>query len=107
MFNIKLKEGYFNSDFNITLAIMPEDRKSFTELLIMLNLAKELNQTVDNINIADLYNNVITLPVLNFKILMLQYGVYYQTLWEQYSTYKKTITNCNTNDELQNITIVF
>lgn len=98
-----LSLGYTNSNFNITLAIEETDRTAFANMLTMINLAIDLNQTLNDFTIADINGNLHDFSLQNLKILLLSYGFYYQTIWQQHKAKIKQIELANTIEELNEI----
>lgn len=106
-FNNKIISGYYDETEDIIVAITSDDRKSFTETLTMLSLAKDLGQNIETFTITDINNQLHELPILRLKILLLKYGIYYQTIWQSYVTYKNIINGLQTEEELNNLIINF
>ena len=102
-FYMTIENGYYDATEDITLAIRDEDRTAFSQLLTMINLAEDLQQSVPDQTIADIEGVSRTLTVLELKGLLLRYGFYYQTAWGTLVHKKNLVKNATTEEELNAI----
>lgn len=107
LFNIKLQAGYYDEVENVTLALLYDDRKTFTESLAFLWLAYKHSLQPTNYTIADKDGQLHTMLLANYEILIIKYGTYYMTMWQMQGYYKNLINSCTTSAELNTITITF
>jgi hypothetical protein len=106
-YRIKLSDGYYNLEKNITLSLLSENRKIFNEMIVQVQLADSMEQILSTITISDKNGILYDLSLADFKSIMFQYGSYYQSLWKTYVTYKNTINNITDENMLSNLIITF
>lgn len=104
-FNLAIEQGYYDKDFNIRLKLQDYDRNSFSQYLNMLKLAEDLNAAPETDTIADINGNLHELTILNIKILLLRYGIYYKTVWNTYTNHKANISNETVLENVINYTV--
>jgi hypothetical protein len=86
-FNVAIATG-FDTGMGFKLAIGDADRNAFTQMLVLVNTAKEkgvINDTTAQ-TIADIEGKPHTVTTAQFTGLMLAYGAYYKGLWDRLKT---------------------
>ena len=80
-----IEQGYNIPNTPYYLGLDDADRAQFQGMLLLVNEALSLGliTTASMQSIVDKNNNVIPMSVLDFKQLMVGYGFYYKTLWDQ------------------------
>lgn len=79
--------GFLVEPENFTLGLQDTDRTAFTQMLSLVQEALALN-IIDNNTpqiIADTEGIKHTVTTLRFRQIMVEYGMYYKSLWNQYS----------------------
>lgn len=68
-----------------SLALYDYDRSNFSSMLTLVNEGLMLGQmtTSSMVSIKSQEGDILYMTALQFKILMLQYGFYYKTVWDQ------------------------
>jgi hypothetical protein len=68
-----------------SLALYDYDRSNFSNMLTLVNEGLMLGQmtTSSIVSIKSQEGNILSMTAIQFKILMLQYGFYYKTIWDQ------------------------
>ncbi len=86
-FNVAIQNG-FDTGLGFKLAIGDADRNAFTQMLVLINTAKEKGVITDESpqTIADIEGKTHTVSTAQFTSLMLAYGSYYKTLWDKQRT---------------------
>lgn len=81
----KISEGYLVQPENFILALKDSDRSSFSQMLSLIKEALDLglitNETPQTI--ADKNGQKHEISTLRFREIMVQYGFYYKSLWDQ------------------------
>lgn len=87
VFNVAIQNG-FDTGLGFTLALHDADRSAFTQMLVLVNTAKEKGLITDATpqTIADIDGQPRTLTTGEFTRLMLAYGSYYKGLWDKLRT---------------------
>ena len=84
-FNNSVNMGFLVSPENFYLGLQDEDRNAFTQMMVLLREALEMGlitpQTPQSIKDKD--GNVHTITTERFQQIIISYGFYYKTLWEQ------------------------
>lgn len=81
----KIKNGFLVSPENFILAIEDDDRNLFAQMLLLVKEALDLGM-IDNDapqTILDKDGNSQTITTLRFRQIMVGYGMYYKSLWDQ------------------------
>lgn len=78
-------QGYTVQPENFTLGLQESDRNAFSQMLVLVKEALDLNMINDSTpqTIADTSGNKHTISTLRFRQLMVEYGFYYKNLWNQ------------------------
>lgn len=84
-FSRKIDNGFLVSGTTCSLALYEEDRAIFSTMLTLVNEALEIGQmtTESQVSIKCLDGNILYMSAIEFKTLMMQYGFYYKSLWDQ------------------------
>lgn len=84
IFNNAINAGYNIPSSPYYLGLEDPDRAQFSGMLSLLNEALEAGYvtTASSVTIRDKEYNIIPLTVGSFKGLMIGYGFYYKTLWD-------------------------
>lgn len=84
IFNNAINTGYNIPSSPYYLGLEDADRAQFSGMLSLLNEALEAGYvtTASSVSIRDKEYNVVPLTVGSFKGLMIGYGFYYKTLWD-------------------------
>ena len=99
-----LNQGYYNEGAGVTLAINESDQTAFTKLLSLLKLAEDLGQEIPDQYISDINGNMVgSFPLLTLKGLLLQYGIYYQTIWSNLVMKKNLVDGCETIEDVLDV----
>jgi hypothetical protein len=85
IFREKVEIGYNIPNTPYFLGLEDVDRAQFSSMLNLLREAQELGYiTTESIQyIRDKNNNDIPMTVGNFKALMVGYGMYFKTIWDE------------------------
>jgi hypothetical protein len=86
-FNVAIQNG-FDTGMGFKLAIGDADRNAFTQMLVLVNTAKEkgvINDTTPQ-TVADIEGKPHTVTTAQFTGLMLAYGAYYKGIWDKLKT---------------------
>jgi len=80
-----ISQGYTVQPENFTLGLQESDRNAFAQMLVLVKEALDLNMINNDTpqTIADANSNKHTISTLRFRQLMVEYGFYYQSLWNQ------------------------
>jgi hypothetical protein len=80
-----ISQGYTVQPENFTLGLQESDRNAFSQMLVLVKEALDLNMINDDTpqTIADISGNKHTISTLRFRQLMVEYGLYYKNLWNQ------------------------
>lgn len=83
--NQKINDGYLVEPENFTLALADNDRSLFTQMISLIGEALDLGLITNDTNqiITDINNQEVTLSTLRFRQIMVGYGMYYKSLWDQ------------------------
>lgn len=84
IFNNAINVGYNIPSSPYYLGLEDPDRAQFSGMLSLLNEALEAGYvtTASSVTVRDKEYNIIPLTVGSFKGLMIGYGFYYKTLWD-------------------------
>ena len=80
-----LEQGFLVQPENFKLKLGDEDRAAFSQMLSLVKEALDLG-IIDNSapqKIKDFNNQLVTVSTLRFRQIMVAYGFYYKTLWDQ------------------------
>jgi len=83
-FNSKINEGFLVEPENFVLKLEDADRFAFTQMLALVKEALDLG-LIDNTTIqtiADKDGAIHEIATLRFRQIMVQYGMYYKSLWD-------------------------
>lgn len=83
--NQKISAGYFVNPEKFTLGLSDNDRDLFTQMTSLIREALDLGLITNDTpqTIVDINNQEITLSTLRFRQIMVGYGMYYKSLWDQ------------------------
>lgn len=86
-FQLAISQGYTVLPENFILSLDDNSRNLFTQMLVLLQQAMQLNIiNGDNIqSITDTNNIAHTLTVNRFIEIMISYGFFYKNLWDEYN----------------------
>ena len=90
-----------------TLRCEESDRNAFSQLLVMLAEAERLGQLPASIPITDRTGQIHMLSVPDLRLLLLDYGNTYQSLWTQKAQYHAAIEQAETVEAVNQISINF
>jgi len=78
--------GFLVSPENFYLALNDNDRNSFTQMLSLVKEALDLGLITNDTPqiISDKDGNLHTLTTLRFRQIMVEYGFYYKTIWNNF-----------------------
>ncbi len=80
-----IEQGFLVQPENFKLKLGEEDRAAFSQMLSLVKEASDLG-IIDNSapqKIKDFNNQLVTVSTLRFREIMVAYGFYYKTLWDQ------------------------
>jgi len=80
-----VENGFLVSPENFKLRLWDEDRAMFGQMLALVKEALDLG-IIDNSTpqkIKDFNGQIVTVSTLRFREIMVAYGFYYKTLWDQ------------------------
>ena len=82
-FEQKVREGYAIPDTPYVLAMEDADRAQFSAMLTLIITMSDAGYINDDTpqSIKDKNDNIITLTTGQFKSIMIGYGIYYKTIW--------------------------
>lgn len=81
-----VSQGFLVQPENITLALADSDRILFAQMLSLVELALSLgmiNNDTPQI-IGDIQGNKHTVTTLRFRQIMVEYGFFYKSLWDEF-----------------------
>ena len=104
-FEAKVNDGY-TVDGVGTFAIGEKDLTSFTQRLVLLRELADAGMLPDNTTLKDKDGGMHSLPVVTGKTLILQLGIYADTLWGLYGSKAEAIKNASTLALLDEIELV-
>ena len=80
-----IENGFLVSPENFKLRLGDEDRAVFGQMLALIKEALDLGLiTNDSLQTIKDYNGqIVSVSTLRFRQIMVQYGFYYKTLWDQ------------------------
>jgi len=80
-----ISQGYTVQPENFTLGLQESDRNAFSQMLSLVKEALDLNMISNDTpqTIADTSETKHTISTLRFRQLMVEYGFYYKSLWDQ------------------------
>lgn len=83
-FQAAVLAGYAVPGHGFTLALGDEDRAQFTQMLSLIGEGLDLQQMTDEtpVSIADQSGAMHEVTVLQFRQIMLGYGLHYKGLWD-------------------------
>lgn len=83
-FDAQIKNGY-KTEEGFILALEDNDRSLFTQMLSLIKEALDLGLITNDTEqtIRDKSGNVQILSTLRFRQVMVGYGMYYKSLWDQ------------------------
>lgn len=81
----KIISGYKVLPEDFTLGLQDNDRNLFTQMISLIREALDLGLITNDTNqvITDINNQEVTLSTLRFRQIMVGYGMYYKSLWDQ------------------------
>jgi hypothetical protein len=80
-----VEQGFLVQPENFKLRLWDEDRAVFSQMLALIKEALDLG-IIDNSTpqkIKDFNGQIVTVSTLRFREIMVAYGFYYKTLWDQ------------------------
>jgi len=102
IFEAKVEDGY-TADNVGTFAIGKEDLTSFTQRLVLLRELADANMLPANTTLKDKDGGMHSLTIVTAKTLILQLGIYADTLWGLYGSKAEAIKNAPTVSLLDEI----
>jgi hypothetical protein len=84
-YNQAVENGFLVSPENFKLKLWDEDRAVFSQMLALVKEALDLGM-IDNSTlqkIKDFDGQIVAVSTLRFREIMVAYGFYYKTLWDQ------------------------
>jgi len=83
--NQKISAGYLVNPENFTLGLLDNDRNLFTQMTSLIREALDLGLITNDTPqiITDINSKDISLTTLRFRQIMVGYGMYYKSLWDQ------------------------
>ncbi len=84
-FSKLISAGYTVPNTTCSLALYEEDRAIFSTMLTLVNESLALGQmtTESQVSIKCLDDSILYMSAIEYKTLMMRYGFYYKTLWDQ------------------------
>jgi hypothetical protein len=83
----------------IKLKMDDTDRFLFTQLLLLLNEAERFGQLPEDTSITDYNGQVLTLPTLEVRMLLVQLGLIYQSVWVRKTELLELAANANSDED--------
>ena len=92
---------------DVHLKMADYDRSAFTQLLTLLNEAERFGQLPTETTIADYIGNPITLPTMQVRLLIIQYGLVYQSIWSRKVQLTKLAEAAQSDEDRMNLDLSF
>ena len=85
IFEQKIAEGYPVPNTSYRLGLKDSDRAQFSSMLTLVRELLDGGHITDETpqSIKDQNDNIITLTTEEFRSLMIGYGIYYKTIWNE------------------------
>ena len=85
LYEQKVEAGYPIPNTSYALALKEEDRAQFTGMLILIRELLDAGYITGDTtqSIKDKNDNIIEMTTTEFRSLMIGYGIYYKTIWNQ------------------------
>ena len=92
---------------DVHLKMADSDRSAFTQLLTLLNEAERFGQLPTETTISDYNSNTITLPTMQLRLLIIQYGLIYQSIWSKRVQLTKLVEAAQSDEDRMNLDLSF
>ena len=92
---------------DVHLKMADSDRSAFTQLLTLLNEAERFGQLPTETTISDYNSNPITLPTAQIRLLVVQYGLVYQSIWTKKMQLIKLVEAAKSDEDRMELNLMF